>query len=397
MGFWGKLGHILAPIGKAAGYAAAPFTGGLSLLAEPAIGAAEGALEDKNGDGKRDGWSGALKGGAIGAAEAAIPYGIGKIPGLSNIGGGVIGKMLGGAVKQEAGGLANNAIHNLLGPRQPGGGSMPSSFGTGPGDLFGGGGYATGGGGSLGYDENGNETSDPSQVYQDMDGNIVQGNTTGPTLDQARGPDFVGPEQADAQGGTGFIQKLLASLKGGQGGGSFADRASDIAKIFGGIEDAEANNRYKKADMTQAYDRLALEAAQNRRLDETDAMKKLHQSGYILGGGSKYGQQPIGLHSGTLPIFPNGPMAPTDAMKQGASTLQDQMLKRLQPGGSWAPTKPDYLDRGKLETAGQWGGLGGAAGGVLGDIFGAGKTQPNPYADMGSAIAKMMAGSGNNG
>lgn len=165
-------------------------------------------------------------------------------------------------------------------------------------------------------------------------------------------------------GGLGSsLGKFLGSTQG----------ISDAAKVLGGAGEAEANNRYKKADTTQGYDRLALSAAENRRTDESDAMKKLAIAGYLGQGGSHYQPGTIQLNGQErqLPSFSGiSPLPPSEAQKAGASTLEAQMLARLQPGGSWKPTDPDYLNRGKVENIGNYGGLGLSLLGSAKDIFG---------------------------
>jgi hypothetical protein len=366
----------LGTLGKIAGFAAAPFTGGLSLLAEPAIGAIEGA---QNGGG----WAGALKGGAIGGLEAAVPFGVGKAlgPALGALGvnaGSTGGKIIGGLLGQEANGLANKGV-SALANKANGGTNLSSGggFGSGAGDLFGGNGsgYAPGGD-PIGFDENGNYTTDPSQLYQDLDGNVAEDNpSTGDNTGFVEGgPQDVSAAAAGGQG-TGVISKLLGAFKGGLNN---ATGFGDASKVFGGIENGEANNRYKKGEMTQGYDKLMLQAQTERNQNEADALKKLAQTSYLANGGSHFNPSTIKLNSGTMPNFGFGPSPASEAQKTAAGTLQGQLMSRLAPGGSYMPTTPDYLNRGALENVGQYGGLATGAMGALASIFGPQKQGVNP-------------------
>lgn len=139
---------FLGTLGKIAGGALAPFTGGASLYAIPAIGAIEGA--------KKGGWKGALTGGAIGAGEMLIPGAISKIPGVSSaiskVGGSKIGSFLGGGSGSAAGSggsFIGDAVNATAGQASgAGGGNWLTKVGSGISNLLGGAGSQspTGGG-----------------------------------------------------------------------------------------------------------------------------------------------------------------------------------------------------------------------------------------------------------
>ena len=199
-------------------------------------------------------------------------------------------------------------------------------------------------------------------------------------------------------GGIGGATAGGAALSGGStiskllGGG--AQKYADIGKMFQSFGNDEANYRTGQADsnnrnrynydsllgnLTQGYDQLGLASAANRRTDESDAMKKLSQAGYIKSGGSPFDASKVQLAGGrSLPSF-NFPRAPiTDEMKTGAATLEEQMLKRLQPGGSFSPTpfdqyKPqlpeDMPGRGVGEQIGRWGSLGTTGAGLIANLM----------------------------
>ena len=330
MAWWDTLGKIGA-------YVASPFTGGASLLALPAIGAAKGALSDADGDGKKDGWKGAAKGAAIGGVQAAIPYGAGKviskIPGMDKVGGKIISGMFGG-------GSAKSVVPSTGGPAFEGPIDQPGWF---PG----------------------------------FEGPINQIPDTGSS--------GLGP-------GGSFLTRAGDAIKG-LFGDNASQRMADATSTLGGIADSEALNRYKKGEMTQGYDQLMLQAQQDRRAQETDAIKKLAQAGYLASGGAKppLSQISLGGQMRALPDFGFGPRPASDAQRQGATTLQAEMLKRLLPEGSYTPTQPDYLNRGKLENVGQWGGVGAGIGGTILNLLGlggnpSGNSSPQPKPSLSNRV-----------
>lgn len=168
--------------------------------------------------------------------------------------------------------------------------------------------------------------------------------------------DYIGPEDLSAGAAGGLMGKIL---KSGQG---FAD----LGKVLGSFADQSAKNRSTTGDFMQNYDRLMLAAAANRREDESDALKKLYQTSYIRGGGRPYHASAASPYT-----FGFGPQAPSDEMKQGATTLQAQLLQRLQPNGSYMPTDPSqYTKEGIGEKIGNIGALISGGLGAAGTIFG---------------------------
>lgn len=316
MSIWGTLGKIGASI-------ASPFTGGLSLLAIPGIGAAEGAMHG-------GGWKGALKGGAIGGAEALLPVGLAKIPGVNKLGGGVINKMLGGAAP-----------------------SLSNSAGLPPGAM-----NLSEGGNAKDYGFMGPVNQDPDFMGP-VNQNLLPSKQTTPNM----GTLPEGGVSLPNTEGTGIIQKLLAGFKNGQ----VSQNLGDAGEIFGGIAEGEAQNRYKKADMTQAYDRLMGDAQDRQRLDQKNALIQAQQTAYMMRDGTPY-SAPL-LRSGQTVDLGYGPKATTDFEKQAAATLQGQLMNRLGPNGSYMPMKPDYLDRGKIENVGQYGALGTSAAQIIAELL----------------------------
>lgn len=176
------------------------------------------------------------------------------------------------------------------------------------------------------------------------------------------GVGVAGGSAAGAGGSGSFLDRLLH--RGGSGGGISGEDSvgSDLSKLMGDYAQGEATNRGAKGLAYQNYDQLMLAAAGNRRTDESDAMKKMAQTSYLLGGGAGDYHQPT-INGMQLPDYGFGPKAPSAAQLQGAGTLQQTLLDRLKPGGSYTPTDVNtYVNEGRGEKAAKYGGL--AAGGL---------------------------------
>lgn len=189
----------------------------------------------------------------------------------------------------------------------------------------------------------------------DADGNFI-GNTT-----------FGNSNQNPASQGGSLLQKLLG------GGGK---NQADIAQLLGAFSKGEKANRIDKGNFVQNYDRNMLAAQAGRNTNESDALTKLAQTSYIMGGGAK--AMPKSLNLGgkeyALPDLGYGPPAITDAEKEGATALQSQLKGRLSPGGSYTPQPlSSYANPGTAENIGSYGALGvGALGGIAGLMGGDG-------------------------
>jgi hypothetical protein len=128
--------------------------------------------------------------------------------------------------------------------------------------------------------------------------------------------------------------------------------ARRIGATIGGFGEGQKSNRVVQGQQTQGYDVLKLKAAENRRADESDALHKLAITNYLSHGGSHYKPPTIQLNgkSYTAPTLGSEPLPASAAQMQGASTLEGQMLKRLQPGGSYEPQSlGDYATPGLAE------------------------------------------------
>lgn len=196
-------------------------------------------------------------------------------------------------------------------------------------------------------------------------------------------------------------------VSGGQQnlGGSFIDQLlgnpqgwADASSVLGSLSSGEKANRLLKGNFTQNYDRLMMDAQTNRNQNESDALRKLGQTGYITSGGSPFKPPTISLNgqSRTTPDFGYGPQAPSEMEKQGASALQDQLVKRLQPGGSYTPQPLEgYANPGTLENLSSYGGAASGGVGALGSILGYPQGQQNsggnflsniPWGKVGKSI-----------
>lgn len=142
---------------------------------------------------------------------------------------------------------------------------------------------------------------------------------------------------------------------------------ADLSSMFGAASGGEKADRALRGQFMQNYDRLALEAQQERRAQESDAMHKLYTSGFILGGGAPSQPATFQLNGKevTSPVY-GGATGVSDAEKQAATSLQQQMLQRVQPSGSYSPTDPSkYAEPGMMENISKWGAIGtGALGAV---------------------------------
>jgi hypothetical protein len=180
--------------------------------------------------------------------------------------------------------------------------------------------------------------------------------------------------------GGGIIQGAGAAGKGGSTisnligkAGKYSDIAQDAGQALGAYGQGEANNRTVRGNFTQDWDKMMLEATQDRRVAEADAMKKLQQGQYLQGGGSQFKMPTYQLNgqSRTPTAFGTGPTAPTDVEKQAAKTLEGQLIARLQPGAGWKPSPLEsYTQPGTAEKVGKWGSAIGTGLGLIGRYFG---------------------------
>ncbi len=198
--------------------------------------------------------------------------------------------------------------------------------------------------------------------------------STALTTGMGSAPSIAGAGSAIAgvggsSGGGSVINRLLG--RGGSGTGGNGQTAADIGSLFERMGNDEANKRLSDFNMNSRLNNDMLQAQQDRRAQETDAMKKIQQAGYIKSGGVPFDASSVKLAGGReLPSF-SFPRAPiTDEAKQAAGMLEKTMLERLGPNGSFAPKPADeFTDRGTMENIGRFGSYGSSAMGAL-DNFG---------------------------
>jgi hypothetical protein len=168
---------------------------------------------------------------------------------------------------------------------------------------------------------------------------------------------------------------------------------ADIGSLLGSFSQGRKADRVVEGNFMGDFDsmmlgheadrnRLALDAQQGRNLNEADAMRKLQQTSYLMGGGSNYAPATIqmGGKDVTLPSFAGiAPRPVSETEKAGAASLQGQVMGRLQPGGSVMPQwnhqvadPATYAKPGMLEQIGSYGATGAGILGMLGNFFGPG-------------------------
>lgn len=168
-----------------------------------------------------------------------------------------------------------------------------------------------------------------------------------------------------ASGGS-KIGSLISKLIGNR------DNAADLSSLLGSFGQGRMNQRGMQGNFTQAYDRNMLGAEQGRNATESDAMKKLAQTSYILNGHGAPSPTSIMLNGQQreVPTLGTSYTAPSEAQKQGATSLQDQLTKRLAPGGTYTPQPlSSYATPGILENVGQFGAAGLGIGSTIYDML----------------------------
>lgn len=126
----------------------------------------------------------------------------------------------------------------------------------------------------------------------------------------------------------------------------------------GAASQSAASNRGTQLQALMDQDAMRLRARDDQRTGETDAMRKLAQTGYIQRGGANF-------KSTTPYSYSFAPQGSTDAQKQGAATLEQELLKRLQGGAM------QLSDYGKQMKPGFWERLGGFVAPIATGISGA--------------------------
>lgn len=152
----------------------------------------------------------------------------------------------------------------------------------------------------------------------------------------------------------------LGGVAGAVGTGSrLLGAAQAGSRMLGAFGEQQAQNRGSQAELALAGDQANLQANADNRTGESDALKKLAQSNYIL----NHQQAPLPAGARDFGFS----QAPSDAQKTAAQQLQDEMQKRIASGG-FHPQ--DYSQYGTPGTGERLAGLGSIAAGLAGSYFG---------------------------
>lgn len=129
-----------------------------------------------------------------------------------------------------------------------------------------------------------------------------------------------------------------------------------IGAAAGAGSQASAQNRGTKLQALMDQDLMRLRVRDDQRTMERDALKKLAQTGYLKAGGSTF--QPSTPYS-----YSFAPRAASDAQKQAASTLEEELMKRMAAGPM---PLSDYAQQMKPGFWEKFGGILGAGASVYG-------------------------------
>lgn len=254
-----------------------------------------------------------------------------------------------------------------LGETFPIGTVIPSSAGAVSSGVLGG---AVGGGlgGGLGAGIGAGLASDATPVgaYGPMAGGYA-GATTSATVP----PALASSGEAASSALSRFLNTGSKILGGGNG--QPGRNMANIGSLLESFANDAQYNRNMRGNFTQAFDRNMLQAQRDRDQVESDAIKKLAQTKYILSGGAdtKPTSIQLGGQQRQLPDYGFGPTPSSVAQKQGAQTLQGELVKRLAPGGTYTPRPlEDYAKAGLGEKIGNYGAAGASGLGAILNFLG---------------------------
>lgn len=202
---------------------------------------------------------------------------------------------------------------------------------------------------------------------------------------------------ASGAGGVNWGSIISALMSNGSGNSTNLDA---ISRLLGAFAQGQLSQRQFEALLSQVYDRNMIAAQESRNHNESDAIKKLGQTAYIQGGGSHFNANgnhiSIGGKDYNLPDLGIGPSPSSDAQRQGAATLEPELLKRLAPGGSYTPVPlSSYSQPGTAENIATYAGLGtSAASVILRLLMSSGLLSMTTHAALGGSAAAGAAGAG---
>lgn len=241
---------------------------------------------------------------ATGAGSAVLP----SIPVTS----GIAGAALPGAVSGGVAGGAGLGVAALP--------SIPVTSGLAGSGLAGTGGATAAGAGTTG----GN--------FIGSTGSSLFGGTPATASVNAAG-NYVAPASSSVWSGTGLTGSTMPST--GATGGSWwsellnKNSIADLGRGVGAISETMANNRGTELDAMMAADNMAMLANRNRRDDEDHLWKNLQAMNYVKSGGKQPSGPRMSASGRALPSFGFGPAPISEADKTVATTLEQQLLQRL--------------------------------------------------------------------
>lgn len=149
---------------------------------------------------------------------------------------------------------------------------------------------------------------------------------------------------------------------------------SYLSSVLGGFSSGQKANRVLQGQLSQNYDKNMMEAQQLRNQNESDALKKLAITNFILNGKQAQVAPSLALNGGQHSTYSGNLQGVTPvsaAQQQGAQALQNQLVPRLSPGGSYTPQPlSSYATPGTAENVGSYGALGAGLLGTLGLMSG---------------------------
>jgi len=157
----------------------------------------------------------------------------------------------------------------------------------------------------------------------------------------AKAPTVGGAAAGAAKGG-GFLSNLMKP-----------NNLIDIGKGISSIGQSQASNRGVALDAQMEADKMRMAQDQQRRDDEAHIWKMLQAVNYIKGGGAPKSGPVMSASGKPFTSYDFGPRAINQGDKDMATTLEAQLLKRLQT----VPQLRNYdskMKPGKVEKATNW-------------------------------------------
>lgn len=133
-----------------------------------------------------------------------------------------------------------------------------------------------------------------------------------------------------AGGGSGIMDLLKKSGSSALKGLLSPQGMEGLGRGVGAIGQTQASNRGTELDAMMEADRQKLLAERDRRDEQTDLWKKLQAADYMKSGGTPASGPSMSANGKPFTSFGFGPKPISDANKAMASTMETQLLDRLQ-------------------------------------------------------------------